>query len=212
VEITPSSFGTLCVSPSTLGNDSRQCHIIEGISKMSRSWLKKIFGQPIEASELASLLFSQCVLADEQKVMRKHFDMYKDWAGFQQDTFNRKVFLYLVANIAIALTNASSKDRNMYAVIGDFKKLVSREMNRRWGDNQETVDDSVEKAAANYGNILFTNPEQDRGLSFEWSREWLKEAGIDEFNPATLFEVSHTWKIYHIHLAQFLSKQRVAKG
>jgi hypothetical protein len=179
---------------------------------MSQNWLKRLFGPSIQALELAPMLFCECVLADEGKVMSKYFDSYKNQPGFHKPIFERKVFTYLVANIAIALTNASCRDWNMIIVIKHFKELVSSEMNTRWGATLEDVDGEIEDAATKFAELLYTNPSDNRAISFEWSQNWLKDMGIHEYNPITLFEISQTWKIYHIYVADFLSRIKLCKG
>ena len=167
--------------------------------------------QSIPASELAALLFSRYVLADEATVMRHELDRYKDHPAFKQEVFRRKVFVFLVASVAVALTKRSDKgDANMAPVINRFRELVSMEMHSRWGAMQQDVDESIEMAATSLASLLFTNPESNRGLSFDWAQEWLKGTGVDESNPVTLFKISHTWKVYWIDHAEFISKQRVA--
>lgn len=176
---------------------------------MLGNWLKSMFGPSMRASELASLLFSECVLADQQGVMETPFVRYKNEPGFRPDTFEQRVFLYLVANIAIALSDAASKRPHLFAVIEHFRTLVRAEMSSRWRYNHEFTDDAVKRAAGDYAKLLFTNREANRALSFEWSREWLREVGIEETNPQTLFEISHTWMIHHVTLAKFIRKVKV---
>ena len=179
---------------------------------MGSNWLKNSFGQSIRASELASLLFSECVLGDQQGVMETHFVRYKNEPSFRQGNFEQRVFLYLVANIAIALSDAASKRSELFPVIEHFRGLVRAETSSRWRHNHEFTDDAVQRAAADYAKLLFTNREANRALSFEWSREWLREVGIEETNPQTLFEISHTWMIHHVTLVKFIRKVKVEVG
>ena len=167
--------------------------------------------QSISASELAALLFSQYVLADETTVMRCELDRYRDRPCFKQDVFRRKVFLFLVASVAIALTKRTGNgDDSTAPVISRFRELVSVEMRSRWGGMQQDIDESIETAATVLASLIFTDPESDRGLSFDWARQWLKETGVDESNPISLFTISHTWKVHWIDHAKFISTQRVA--
>jgi len=82
-------------------------------------------------------------------------------------------------------------------------------MNSRWQYHHAVSDDAVECAAADYARLLYANREVNRALLFEWSREWLREVGIDETNPATLFKVGYTWMNYHLTVAKFISMLRV---
>jgi hypothetical protein len=169
-------------------------------------------GQSISASELSTLLFSRYILADEATVMELvELDRYKDHARFKQEVFRRKVFVFLVASVAVALTSRSGNgDAHMAPVIRRFRELVSVEMRSRWGAMQRDVDESIETAATSLASLVFTDPESNRGLSFDWARKWLEETGVDESNPVTLFKISHTWKAYWIDHAEFISKQRIA--
>jgi len=171
-----------------------------------------LFQNSIQASELASLLFTQRVRADEHIIMSSQLELYKNEPEFKSDVFEQKVFLYLVANVALALMNFSDKNKKMQYVIAHFKKLVSLEMHNRWDYTQEKIDDVVEATASKYAILLYTKPDEDRSLSFEWPKQWLEDVGIRETNPITLFKISTRWIIYHIDLLEFLSKQKITNG
>ena len=162
----------------------------------------------ITPEALAHLLFSR-VVEDTTAVLDNHIERFKSYASFQPHRFERSKFVYLVADIAIALTNAASRQPALAKVIPDFRHRVVLIMKELWGDSEDDIDAEIEKASANYARLLFTNPETARGLSFDWAQEWLRAVGVDETNPVVLFSVSQTWKRFHTHTVKFLSAMRV---
>ncbi len=94
-------------------------------------------------------------------------------------------------------------------VIPHFRQLVATEMQKRWGDGEDSIDSQIERASSDYGMLLFTNPADNRGLSFDWSKDWLARIGVQEGNPATLFLISTAWKAQFLELAKLLSQIRV---
>ena len=83
-------------------------------------------------------------------------------------------------------------------------------MQQSWGDTEEDSDSEIEEAASDHAKLVFTDPEKDKGLSFDWAQEWLRRIGIEETNPITLFEISHEWKLCHIYTLKLLSSMQVA--
>ncbi len=156
--------------------------------------------------ELAQRLFSSFVLSDEASIMSSQDSNLKTAPGFESRAFERQRFIYLAASVAIALTNASSRDATVIEVIPHFRRLVTMEMQKRWGDRADRVDLEIERASSDYGALLFTNPQDDRGLSFDWSKEWLARVGVQESNPATLFLISTAWKTQFLQTAKVLSQ------
>jgi len=186
---------------------------VKGATKESKmiSWLKKLFGARVQAEELAQLLFSLCVLQEETTVMRKEQSRYDNMAGFQREAFQRQLFLYLVASVAIALTNEHSRRPEISGVIIPFRQLVNSEIARRWRFSEAEADSAVENASSDLGRLLYANPGAQKGISFEWPQEWLKRVGVTEYDPAALFEINMRWKLHQIHLAKMLSKFRIVK-
>lgn len=163
----------------------------------------------IKSEELAQRLFSSLVLDDEATMMASERERLKAALGFQIQAFERQKFVYLAANITIALTNDVGRHSAVAEVIPHFRRLVAAEMRKRWGDSDDAIDSEMERAASDYTTLLFTNPDQNKGLSFDWSKEWLRRIGVEEFNPAVLFSVSAAWKMQYVHTAELLSRVRV---
>jgi hypothetical protein len=159
--------------------------------------------------ELAQRLFSSFVVDEEPTIMSSQYDGLKTAPGFQSRAFERQKFIYLAASIAIALTNASSRDSTVIEVIPHFRRLVMVEMQKRWGDREQGIDSEIEQASRDYGALLFTSPENNQGLSFDWSKDWLARIGIHESNPAVLFLMSTAWKTQFVQTAKVLSQIRV---
>jgi hypothetical protein len=97
----------------------------------------------------------------------------------------------------------------MAEVIPHFRHAVVVMMQKYWGDIEADIDAEIEKASADYARLLFTSPEENKGLPFDWAQDWLRHVGIDETNPAVLFGISQTWRLFHAHTVKCLSSMRI---
>jgi hypothetical protein len=162
----------------------------------------------ITPDELSNVLFLK-VLADAPTVLDSYNNRFKQSPTFQANRFERQKFIYLVAGVANALTLATQKQSAIVEVIAAFRSRVRLTMQQSWGDTEEDSDSEIEESASDYAKLVFTDPEKDKGLSFDWAREWLRRIGIEETNPITLFEISHEWKLCHIYTLKLLSSMQV---
>lgn len=164
---------------------------------------------PITAPKLAHRLFRSFVLDSEASVMRNYYGEFRQKPGFRQDAFERRDFVYLVANIVVAIGNLGKSDATFLTTIPYLRRLVNEELQRRWPMNNETANKEIGDAAEDLAQLILTNPEADRGLAFKWAQRWLREIGIEESNPVTLARVSFSWQLCHLSVAKFLNRVRV---
>jgi hypothetical protein len=170
---------------------------------------QRLFGTRVPAEQFADLLFEKMVLGDEVSFREKHL-AYTNTADNQTETFRKQVFVYLAATVAVVLTNEASRQPIVSAVVARFRQRVTTEALRRWGGTEGDTDQAVEAAASNLARLFFTDPQNERSLSFDWAREWLAAAGIDETNPSSLFLVSSLWKNQDIYLAKMVREFHIA--
>jgi len=151
---------------------------------------------PVPASDFAATLFNGWVIASENMPSAStEIDSYRNDADFQEGLFHKKRFLYTIASVAVALSFLARKRQHYIpAVIAHLRQQVRDEMFRRWGYTDGPSDLLVQEASENLAKLVFTNPKDQPALSFEWAKEWLKDVGINEFNPVTLFKFSHNRK------------------
>ncbi len=160
-------------------------HTVKNSSEKGRS--------PVTPEQLSRALFQLFVLDDEVSVRESDLGQYALNSISQDLMFNKCVYFYLVGLVAVALT-AEYQNREIIAeVIPSFRNIVSQEALRRWNIFQGEVDESVEEASQALAKLLFTNPKENRALCFEWSREWLAKAGIEQYNPISLWKLGIFW-------------------
>jgi hypothetical protein len=165
----------------------------------------------ITPEELAHALFSR-IVEDTSTILDSHSERFKSCASFQPNRFERRKFLYLAADMAMALTAASQQQSAMAEVVPHFRHRVVVMMEQHWGDAEADVDAEIEKASADYAKLLFTNPDDHNGFSFDWARDWLTHVGIDETNPAVLLSIASNWRLFHSHTIKSLSLMRVVSA
>jgi len=164
--------------------------------------------ESVPAQTLASQLFTHFVLGDETSLFDSLRFRYEHVPRLQLEAFHKQVFLYLIATVAIALMNESYRQPAAAKVIEFFKHLVHEEVVRR-GQSVEDVDNAVEKASVDLHALLFTDPAPSPTKSFDWTQAWLRQIAIVEFNPATLFQVSQTWRNQHVTLAKLIGETQI---
>jgi hypothetical protein len=162
----------------------------------------------VRADELAQIFFSKTV-ADAATFLDSYNDDFRQCSSFRPDDFERQKFLYLVASVAIVLTEAAQKQDSIIEVIAVFRSRVRLLMQRYWGDTEEECDSQVEEAASDFASLVFTNPDEERGLSIDWAQTWLRRVGIEEHNPITLLEISHTWKSDYLCNVKIIASMEV---
>lgn len=142
--------------------------------------------------------------------MQENYERFRAAPGFRQEAFERKTFTFLVTCIAIAITATIDAGTAALAdVVPRFRALVVAEMRKRWQVTENNADAEIEAAARDYGQLLFTDPETNRGLSLEWATRWLKTFGVEEYNPVVLLEVSHARRVWYVHASRLLRRFRV---
>jgi len=158
------------------------------------------------AQELANVLFTTCILDDLDSIVEKWQKHYSNTAAFEKNIFERHVFVYLAANLAVGLTEEHSRRPTIVNVISHLKPLINNELRRRWGISEGEAYDVIETASLDLAKLVCANSELDRGLAFDWAMQWLARTGIEEFNPITLFKFSYYWKNQYIFFAKLLSE------
>ena len=158
------------------------------------------------ARELANLLFNTCILDDLGPIVKQWREHYRSSSTFEIDTFEQHVFIYLAANVVVGLTNEHSRRPAIVHVISHLKPLIENELNRRWMLSENEVADLIEAAGSHLARLLFTDPNVEVGLAFDWAKEWLSQNGIEESNPITLFKFSFSWKNRYLFFAKLLSE------
>jgi hypothetical protein len=160
---------------------------------------------PLPPAKIASMLFSTLVEGGEESVLDHEQQRFGESPDFDASAFERHRFVYLAANVAVALTTAAEKNSTVAHVLTPFRDLVLRSMRDRWSASEDSADEAVQDASAAYAALVFTNPADDRGISFDWPQKWLSEIAIEEHNPITLFQIARTFREYHTHTINFLT-------
>jgi hypothetical protein len=160
---------------------------------------------PLPPVKFASLLFSTLVEGGEGSVLSRQEQRFAESPDFDAGAFERLRFIYLAANVAVALTAAVAKHPKLTQVVAPFRDLVLRAMRDRWSDSEDSADRAIEDASAAYAALVSTNPADDRGISFDWPQKWLSEIEIVEHNPITLLQIARTFREYHAHAITFLA-------
>ena len=154
----------------------------------------------LTTDQLSVLLFQEFVLRDEQKILEKDLGQYALDTISQDVIFRKHVYLYLVSLIAVALTAEFESREIISEVILKFRSLALNEAKTRWDIFEDDQDKSVDEASTFLAKLLFSDPEQARGLSFDWSSEWLNKVLIKQTNPVILFKISTFWKMRFLTL------------
>jgi hypothetical protein len=159
------------------------------------------------AEQFAQTLFLMFVIDDEPKIIRS-LDLSAS-PTFDQKNYERQRFVYLVAIIALALTDRARKDNQFVAVLSHLRRMVRVEMQNRWHDDDETADDAIEEAVQDCAQLILSSPETSRGLSFTWPKGWLERSGVQETNPIRLFKMSYGWRQQYLTLLQVVQRARL---
>jgi hypothetical protein len=167
---------------------------------------------PITAPELARQLFRLFVLDSEASVMQTHYGELSQKPGFRQDAFERRDFVYLVANIVVAVGVVGKSDTAFLGTMPCFRRLVNAELQRRWPMNNASADEQIGDAAEDLAQLISNDPEANRGLPIKWAQQWLREIGVEESNLVTLFRVSYSWSLCYLTVAKFLHRVRLVPG
>src|SRR5437870_4045180 len=160
---------------------------------------------PLPPAKIASMLFSTLVEGGEESVLDEQEQRFAESPDFDAGAFERLRFVYLAANVAVALTAAVAKHPKLAEVVPPFRDLVLCAMRDRWSGSEDSADKAIEDASAAYAALVFTNPADDRGISFDWPQRWLGEIDIVEHNPITLFQIARTFREYHTHTIKLLA-------
>lgn len=168
--------------------------------------------EEVPAETLAQHLFTFFVIGNECTLFRHVRDRCEASPTFLPEVFGFQVFVYLVASIAIVLTNEYSRQPNSVKVIVSLKRLVHDEVVRRGIHSTDDVEGAIEEAASKLHGLLYTDPEAKPGYCFDWSQEWLKACGVEEYNPQVLFEFAHKWNTQNVVLAKMINEMRIVES
>jgi hypothetical protein len=86
---------------------------------------------PLPPTKIASMLFSTLVEGGEETILDHEEQRFAESPEFDPSMFERRRFVYLAANVAVALTAAAAKQRKVTEVIPSFRDLVLRAMRDR---------------------------------------------------------------------------------
>jgi len=148
----------------------------------------------LNSDQLSILLYKSFVLDDEAKILERDLGQYLLNIKSQDTILKKYVYFYLVALVAVALTTEYESREIMAQVIPKFRNIVSQEAKNRWNIFQEEIDDLIEEAGITLSKLFFTDPQKFPSLGMEWGIDWLKNVGITQYNPVTVFKISIFWK------------------
>ena len=153
-----------------------------------------LFKTKVQAEVLARDLFKGMVLDDLENLFKEQVKVWRQSKGFDEVHFIQTLFFYLVANVTMALSVQQKENRKLDNVIYHFREYALNEAKRRWRLSEESIDQQVVIASESLSKLLFSNRQQSPGLSFDWSMNWLRWFGIEEYNPVKLLEIGVRWK------------------
>lgn len=168
-----------------------------------------LFKTKVEAQVLARDLFQAWVMDDLERAYQNEIREWRNNDKFDESKCKYILFTYLVSVVAVALTYASEKGHEFVTVVRHFREHALSAVSKVWNVPEEIFDQAVEEASNNLAQLFFTDPSENRALSFEWSREWLATFGVREHNPMRLYKTAFRWKNSYIHLCDLLNKFRV---
>ena len=163
-----------------------------------------MFKKKDNAEVLAETLFKAVVMDDIDNCFKKESLSWETHPLFDEATCRYTIFICLSAMLAVALTGRAEMDISFENVIFHFRQLVLDEARYRWDITDLKLDKAIEINADNLAQLIFIEPETNRGLTFDWATEWLSRFGVEEYNPMTLFMISNKWKTSYISLAKML--------
>ena len=147
----------------------------------------------VTADELAEILFQLFVLNDEVKIREQDLGPYVIDTYSQNTIFQKHIYFYLVALIAVALTSEFERRENIAKSIRKFRQLANAEAQKRWNIFQYEADNIVEETADKLAKLLFTDRNKERAVSFEWGKDYLGQVMVDSTNPIVLWKISMFW-------------------
>ena len=148
-------------------------------------------------------------MGDEPRII-PHEDELKAAPGFHVLNFERQRFWYLVAVIAVALTDAVKQGRKqLVEVLPYLRDLVCEEMKERWEVDEDSVDYAIMVTGRDYSRLIFGDREANRALTLEWAQDWLKRCGIEETNPIRLFQIGQSWLDQYATVAEVVRRAQL---
>ena len=170
---------------------------------------------PITAAKLAERLLRSFVLDSEASVMQTYYEELRQKPGFRQDAYEKRDFIYLIANIVVAVGIAGKSDSAFLKMMPYFRKLANIELLKRWPMDHAFPDGQIGDAAEDLAKLILNDPRVNRGLPIRWAQQWLREIGVEEDMHTlfpTLFRVSCSWMLCYLAVAEFLQRVRLVPG
>ena len=154
-------------------------------------------------------LFQTWVASDFGTKYEKFAIQWRSCEQFDEAKCRYTFYVYLVSVVAVALTATRKRRPEFVRVIANFRQCALSEVKNEWNVHKDGFDEDVEEAASNLARLIFANPSESRGLTFEWSNQWLAGFGATEHNPIRLFQVAYYWKNTFIHLCRLFDKMKL---
>lgn len=159
--------------------------------------------------KLANDLFTSFVLDSRARVMQSYFEELSQKSGFRQEALERNEFIYLIANIVVAVGLPGKSRPEFLNVMPYFRKLANAELQKRWQMSEADADTEIQNAAQNLAELILNDPEVNRGQALKWAQQWLKNVGVEEWNTVFIFRVSFSWRVRYLSVAEFLAQVRI---
>jgi hypothetical protein len=144
------------------------------------------------------------VIGDMDGFCKAEVTQCRQVSEIDEAAFKQVLYVYLASVVAMALTSMAEKNRAFKDVISHFRMKVLQEATERWNTTEDALDREVEQTSDNLAQLIFTDPKEQPGLDFDWSRKWLQLFGAVESNPITLFKIAFKWKNSFLHLRKML--------
>jgi hypothetical protein len=164
----------------------------------------------IGAEELAKDMFNLLVIDEMNDFFQEEVKHWQSSDSFDEQAFNRILFIYLASYIGVALSVRANKVHSFEKVIYYFRQYVRKEAKLRFGTSDAELDKAIENGSDELIKLLFTEPKTAPALDFEWSIAWLKRFGVEESNPIQLSKIAFKWKNSFLHLLNMLNTMKVA--
>lgn len=144
--------------------------------------MTNISKEKISSNVLAEVLIGEFVKKEDNNA---HFKLESRWESSL--SFDDGVVLYKLALVLLALLNIEEKNPDFKYVREHFEKLIF---------SRDIVEGmpfflQVKTAMNKLGDLLKFRDNPSEWMF--WARSWLREVGLDENNPASLFLFAMMW-------------------